>query len=45
MVSFEFFTVFKHISLNLHIIIGLLQLKISKICKATHRLFSDISRY
>ena len=43
--SFEFSTTLKHISLNLHIIIGLLELKVSKISKAIYPLFPETSRY
>ena len=45
MVSFQFSTILKHIPLNLHIIIGLLQLEICEIFKAIYALFSEISRY
>ena len=45
MMSFEFSTILKHIPINLHIIIGFLWLKISKIFKAIYVLFPKLSRY
>ena len=43
--SFEFFAILKHILLNLHIIIGLLQLEISENFQAIYGLFPEIFRY
>ena len=43
MASFEFSTVLKHISVSLHINIGLLWIEILEIFKAIYRLFPEIS--
>ena len=42
MVSFEIYTIHEHMPLNFHIIIGLLQVKISEIFKAIYALFPEI---